>query len=398
MIKVFKKYWICIVSILLMVVISGYFIFVEANKTKDIVQKTEIRTVDLSNNNMDYQSILSGFEKSELETIGSLTTFSGYQCIDPNILSEIDNVNEDDIETAQDCHVFYRFSYDVESNIVTIYAYMQNEIGEIEIDEVNGVAFLNERNEIDAVMNFDGEGILLSDMRNAGMIQNCGWFAKLVKKIAIAVAVVTTVVAVAAVCVATCGTAAVAVAGVGVSMALTTGAAATAMAIAGYATFTAALSAGIALTAGLVEKYYPGTDAVDTTINGRKTTTIQWNNVKTKGLLKDLIIAEVATNKKPENKLVYFHVLKYNDRGPVTVDLTAYDYNIMKTNMRIQGWSSITLEMIDAQNVIQGAFNMPATLDTHNGRSLPHYHIVLTNKSHLTAGPYNYTVHSYFFA
>lgn len=124
MIKVFKKYWICIVSILLMVVISGYFIFVEANKTKDIVQKTEIRTVDLSNNNMDYQSILSGFEKSELETIGSLTTFSGYQCIDPNILSEIDNVNEDDIETAQDCQVFYRFSYDVESNIVTIYAYM----------------------------------------------------------------------------------------------------------------------------------------------------------------------------------------------------------------------------------------------------------------------------------
>ena len=61
---------------------------------------------------------------------------------------------------------------------------MQNEAGEMEIDNITGVGFINENNEIDAVMNIDGEGILLSDTRNAGMIQNCGWFAKLVKGIA----------------------------------------------------------------------------------------------------------------------------------------------------------------------------------------------------------------------
>ena len=32
-------------------------------------------------------------------------------------------------------------------------------------------------------MNIDGEGILLSEMRDAGMIQNCGWFSRLIKAI-----------------------------------------------------------------------------------------------------------------------------------------------------------------------------------------------------------------------
>ena len=51
----------------------------------------------------------------------------------------------------------------------------------------------------------DGESILLSEMNEAGMIQNCGWFSSLIKKV---VKVAVQVVTVAAVVVATAGVAA----------------------------------------------------------------------------------------------------------------------------------------------------------------------------------------------
>ena len=66
-------------------------------------------------------------------------------------------------------------------------------------------------------MNIDGEGVLLSEMRDAGMIENCGWFSNLIKsvvKIAVAAVVVA---ATAAVVVATAGAAAPALVAVGVS-------------------------------------------------------------------------------------------------------------------------------------------------------------------------------------
>ena len=49
------------------------------------------------------------------------------------------------------------------------------------IDEISGIAFINESGNVDAYMNVDGESMLLSDMQNMGMVENYGWFSKLVK-------------------------------------------------------------------------------------------------------------------------------------------------------------------------------------------------------------------------
>ena len=49
------------------------------------------------------------------------------------------------------------------------------------IDEISGIAFINESGNVDAYMNVDGESMLLSDMQNIGMVENCGWLSKLVK-------------------------------------------------------------------------------------------------------------------------------------------------------------------------------------------------------------------------
>ena len=340
MLKFLKRNWITVIAALMVFVIGGYYFLADVKNVENADAVTEVRTVNLSNGQLDCQSAFENFDSYELKTVGTTTTFTGYQTLDVSSLQEIDNLSETDIENISNCQVFYEFSYDVESNIVTIYAYMSNELGELEMDKISGVGFINENDEIDAVMNIDGEGILLSEMRNAGMIQNCGWLSKLIKKVAVA--------------------------------------------------------AGVTLTAHLVEQFYPGVDAVDTTINGRKTVTAQWAKEKTKSAVRDLITAEVAKNKKPENQLVYFHVIKYNEFGPVIVDLTAYNYETMRTNMKAQGWSSLTGNPLNAQSVIEGAFNLPATLDDHNNRSLPHFHILLSNGDHLKAGPNGYIVHSYY--
>jgi len=219
------------------------------------------RTVELENAAIDYESILNEFENSTLKTEGSLTTFEGYKPIDASVLSEFDNLSSSDIEQVQDTYVKYNFSYDEETNIVTLCAEMKNENGEIEIEEISGVGFINDKNQIDAVMNIDGESILLSEMNEAGMIQNCGWFKKLIKKVVKAVVkiavVATVVVATAAVVVATAGAAAPALvaAGVGITTSAGIGVAAGAAAGALFAATVgaAAIQAGTAFSEKIAE-------------------------------------------------------------------------------------------------------------------------------------------------
>jgi hypothetical protein len=85
----------------------------------------------------------------------------------------------------------------------------------VETDEIQGVGFINNNDEIDAVMNVDGEFILLSELKDAGLIENCGLFSNLFKKIAVAVVAVVVVAAVAATIAFTAGAGAAAVIAVG---------------------------------------------------------------------------------------------------------------------------------------------------------------------------------------
>ena len=182
-------------------------------QTKQITNETQtvVRTVEVSKNAVDYQSLLDEFENSELETNGTLTTFVGYKSLDLAELDGFDLVSETDIEDTK-VSVKYNFSYDNQTNLVTLSAELKDELGEIQVDTIKGAAFINEDGEIDAVMNVDGEGILLSEMKNAGMIDNCGWFSRLIKNIVkiavVAVTVTAVVVATAAIVVATAGAAA----------------------------------------------------------------------------------------------------------------------------------------------------------------------------------------------
>lgn len=250
MLKTSKKNKLVFISILLVIVCG--FIFCSTNffQSKQMAEiQTIERTIEINRTAVDYQSILDEFEDSELETKGALTTFVGYKSIDLAELDGIDLVSDTDISDTK-VNVKYNFSYDKETNIVTLSAELKDELGEIHIDTITGAAFINEDGEIDAVMNVDGEGILLSEMKNAGIIDNCGWFKRLIKKVVKVVAVVAVVsvvaAATAAVVVATAGAAAPALVAAGVGV-VSTGI--TASAVAGTAI--AAGAAAAAVTAGV---------------------------------------------------------------------------------------------------------------------------------------------------
>lgn len=206
------------------IMLSAVLLFVAVvtiNNTSNNVNQVSAssRTIELTETAMDAQSILDEFDDAVLTTEGSTTYFEGYKSLDLNAISEIDYISDIDYEELAECTVKYNFSYNSETNIVTIAAKATLPDGSVEIDEISGVGFINDNDEIDAVMNIDGEGVLLSEMRSAGMIENCGWFSSLIKKIvkSVVVAAVTAVVvaATAAVVVATAGVAATALVAIG---------------------------------------------------------------------------------------------------------------------------------------------------------------------------------------
>ena len=85
----------------------------------------------------------------------------------------------------------YHYEYDNTSNTITISVALVDENGTETVDKMVGVPFVDENGDLDAVFDCDGEFILLSELKDQGMIENCGWFTNLFKKVAKAVKTVT---------------------------------------------------------------------------------------------------------------------------------------------------------------------------------------------------------------
>lgn len=180
-----KKLTFTITAIILALLVPISTLMISKLQVKDVAANiSATRTVELTNAAIDYESILNEFENSTLTTEGSLTTFEGYQTLNLADFAEIDLVSDSTVEDEMNFSVKYNFSYDAETNLVTVSVTTEYEDGSTEVDEISGAAFVNEQGDIDAVLDIDGELILLSELQESGMIENCGWFKKLVKKVA----------------------------------------------------------------------------------------------------------------------------------------------------------------------------------------------------------------------
>ncbi|MDR0696322.1 MAG: hypothetical protein LBF68_02085, partial [Christensenellaceae bacterium] len=182
-----KKSIICVIACFLVLVVCAYFIFTHAFNTKLGVMNN-VRTIKIKKEAVDAQSYLEGFDDADLSTDGTLTSFTGTQKIDINLLDYVSDVTGIDyIEPESETVIKYFATYDSESNIVTLSANIIMPDKTEMLDEIYGMAFIDGNGEIDAVMNVEGESILLSELRQLGVIENCGWLSKLIKLVVVSV-------------------------------------------------------------------------------------------------------------------------------------------------------------------------------------------------------------------
>ena len=185
--KIKKKNFI-FVSLLLAVICGLAYCLPSFINSRQISQTASaIRTIEVKQNEIDFQSSFEQFENAVLESNEKVTTFEGTKTFNLLDFCEIDLVSELDAEATAEIEVKYHYHYDAELNVITLTATLIDEEGNVIIDSMSGVPFVDENGNLDCVFDCDGEYILLSELQDAGMIENCGWFKKLCKKVSTAV-------------------------------------------------------------------------------------------------------------------------------------------------------------------------------------------------------------------
>lgn len=170
--------------------------------------------------------------------------FSGKRTLDALIFEDIDLVSISEDEKGVDVH--YTFDYNADSNEYRLSVIANTEDGEI-IDNWLGTPYLTSDGAIDIAFATDNGVIYLSDLEQSGVLENCGWFSKLLKAVAVAAAVVAAVAVVVAVVVVSAP--AVAAAATTVATAVSVGGGTAAFASTATAAVAAAAAAGSAAMA-----------------------------------------------------------------------------------------------------------------------------------------------------
>ncbi|MDE6398057.1 MAG: hypothetical protein K2L51_01920 [Clostridiales bacterium] len=361
------------VNKLVLVLLAAVFaLFVTGCNYQD---QAKVRTVELSKGSIDYQSILNEFEDAVLTKDGDTTSFEGYKTLDASFLEELDNLSETDVQEMQDTRVKYNFTYNQETNIVTIYAELKNALGELEIDTLSGVGFINDKGEIDAVMNVDDESVLLSEMQEAGMIQNCGWFKRVAKKVVKhavqAVVVATVAVATAAVVVATAGAAAPALVAVGVGVTTAAQIGIGVGAVAGALYFAtigkAALQAGTAFS----EKIADGAEYIIDKVSNAILTIICKCVEYEMQLVTDSVLSEMQLG---EYRFVAFtprNIVAYITKLPVSYNLAVWGLRIgLNTYSSQSNAYRAALDAGDGEKPRENGYH-----DSERGIYFRHYHV-----------------------
>jgi len=178
----FNKVQIITVSLLMAVVFSMFYCVSYWQKPTET--QAAMRNIEVGNNALNCQSIFDSFDDGKLEVTGKVTTFEGVKTFTLADFETLDLVSESTADQDVEMKVKYKYSYNSETNLVTLSAKLVDEEGTEIIDTMTGAAFINEEGQLDVVFNCDGEYILLSELQNADLIQNCGWFSNIFKKVA----------------------------------------------------------------------------------------------------------------------------------------------------------------------------------------------------------------------
>lgn len=138
-----------------------------------------VRDVELSCQSLEVDSSFKEFEDYELQIDEQCVNFIGYNDISLSDLEELDLISSDDI--SDNTTTKYTCIYDYENGIVSLsVSLVSNEEISI-IDTMYGVIIMDEEENFDVVFDCEGETLLLSELEESGVLENCGFWSKLKK-------------------------------------------------------------------------------------------------------------------------------------------------------------------------------------------------------------------------
>ena len=166
-----------IIAIVLSCVLLFTVMVVNNNTNTTVSAEANVRTVELTKSNFDDQSIFDEFDEHTLTTEGNVTYFEGVKTVDESYFYDTNNV---DIESgvSENVKIQFSVSFNQETNMIIL---TTKKIGsDIIVEETCGEVFDN-NGKVDAWLSIDGENVLLSELADSGVIENCGILSRLIK-------------------------------------------------------------------------------------------------------------------------------------------------------------------------------------------------------------------------
>ena len=186
-------------------------LFVQGLNSEAASENLEIqtRTVSANEQTLNLENAFSEFESGTVTITETVTTVEGIKSFKLSDFEELDLVSETNAD-EEVLKLKYNYEYNNQTNQIILSVSLENEETVADSDKMIGYAFINEQGNIDASFDCDGEIVLLSELQEAGLVENCGFFSKLIKSVKKAVSttagkVITAVAGVAAVAVGVIG-------------------------------------------------------------------------------------------------------------------------------------------------------------------------------------------------
>jgi hypothetical protein len=178
-----KRFKICFIVVCLALATITCFTVKSFYNTNSLIIQT--RTVAITDNDVDYQHILDGFEDAELVIEDNKADFVGYKTLDSSLFSDLDLVSIGVTEEPENdfFDVRYQISVDAVDGGIILSAILDRGIGEPIIDYLPGLTVEDEQGNVDVLFVIDDQPIYLSDMVKSDSVDNVGIFGEWVKTV-----------------------------------------------------------------------------------------------------------------------------------------------------------------------------------------------------------------------
>jgi len=138
----------------------------------------KVRTIELKQEEVNSDSSLKVFNSYEIEIENGTASFIGYDTIDKSDLLEYDLISNEN-GLCDSVEIKYLCDYDCENGIISLSVICDDDQNSIILDKIYGVIITNGEGEFDASFVIDDEIVLLSELYQLELIDNCGLFSKI---------------------------------------------------------------------------------------------------------------------------------------------------------------------------------------------------------------------------